>query len=231
MRAAGKIEYVGPKAETSCHPVETATLCHARSVAHGFTLLKPGRSFPEAGYARPPAALSGHPEPRPAVTRDGGAAEALPADAEGEDGPARDKHRQSGQHGWPPGLRQGLAAGDRKTSLLAGFDLSQEFSVGIHGLRPSFSDQRFAAADHVAADDEGAVGVQFEPLASLGLIDGLALGQPLRRRRGSEEHRREQERQQRGKGSLLNPLTARGASFPSSRPARADRRGQRYWGA
>ena len=123
MRAAGKIEYVGPGAEPSCNPVETATVCHARSVAHGFTLLKPGRGFPGAGYDRPPRARLGRPGPRPAVARYGGAAEALPANAEGEDGPAREHHRQSGQHGWSPGLRQGLAAGNRKARLLANLDL------------------------------------------------------------------------------------------------------------
>ncbi len=52
MRAAGKIEYAGPGTETSRHPVETATLCHARSVAYGFTLLKCGRKF-SGGAGRP----------------------------------------------------------------------------------------------------------------------------------------------------------------------------------
>src|SRR4028118_1084487 len=65
MRAAGKIEYAGPGAETSCHPVETATLCHARSVAHGFAELEAsGRRFQASGVrTRRPGLLVGGPWP------------------------------------------------------------------------------------------------------------------------------------------------------------------------
>ncbi len=119
MRAAGKIEYAGPGAETSCPPVETATHCHARSVAYGFTLLKPGPKF-SGGDGRPsPPSTRGESLTRrdaAPVLRTGGPHSAprsgearvrrtgpRPANARGEGGPAQKQRRKSVQGGRPPG--------------------------------------------------------------------------------------------------------------------------------